>query len=68
MMRTLLCAARYYRVVKNERTIVRARRRVGRPTVACPRCKKPVSPPERLAEQFPRCERRAVGKPTVLFR
>ena len=37
-------------------------------TVICPRCKKLVSPPERLAEHFPRCERRPALNRSVLFR
>jgi len=44
------------------------RRRVGQPTVVCPKCEKLVSPPERLAKHFARCERQAVLKPSVLFR
>ena len=39
-------------------------RRVGQPTVVCPKCMKLISPPERLVEHFPRCsgERASVLK------
>jgi hypothetical protein len=67
-MRTGSIEARYCRVMKEQRTSARKERQVGQPTAACPKCKKLVSPPERLAEHFPRCERRATLKPSVLFR
>jgi hypothetical protein len=54
--------------MEKQRTGARNERQVGQPTVACPKCRKLVSPPERLAEHFPRCERRPVLKPSVLFR
>jgi hypothetical protein len=70
MMPTGSVEARYRRDMKRQRTGAGTRdeRRTGQPTVVCPKCKKLVSPPERLAEHFPRCERRTVPKPSVLFR
>jgi hypothetical protein len=66
MLRTGTVQARYCRDMKERHTGARNERQ--KPTVACPKCKKLVSPPERLAEHFPRCERRAILKPSVLSR
>jgi hypothetical protein len=49
----------------NERS---GRRRIGQPTVKCPKCEKLVSPPERLAVHFPRCTGFEKRRPTVIDR
>jgi hypothetical protein len=50
-----LCRARYRRDMKKQRAIAKVERHVGEATVACPKCQKLISPPERLVEHFSGC-------------
>jgi hypothetical protein len=54
--------------MKKQRSFARIDRHEGQAAVICPKCKKLLSPPERLAKHFPECERRATIKRSVLSR